>query len=56
MTTPYTARPAHNQMWPDPSKIPPAVLVFPYGYGVHFYRHFMHRTDVPLLLARFSRE
>lgn len=29
---------------------------FPYGYGVHFYRHFMDRTDVPLLLARFSRE
>lgn len=28
----------------------------PYGYGMHFYRHFMDRTEVPpMLLARFSR-
>ncbi len=27
----------------------------PYGYGMHFYRHFMDRTSVPLLLARFDR-
>lgn len=27
---------------------------YPYGYGGHFYRHFMDRTDVPLLLARLA--
>ena len=27
---------------------------YPYGYGVHFYRHFFDRPNVPLLLARFS--
>jgi hypothetical protein len=30
------------------------LATYPYGYGGHFYRHFMDRNEVPLLLARLA--